>query len=143
MTEYIPTLGVEVTPITLKTNYGIITFNCWDTAGQEKFGGLRDGYYIMGSAALLFYDVTCPKDSFRRAELFKRDVIRVCDKVPMVYCATKIDLVDDEQIDAERNRKKKDDIPIALLSSKDRENMFEPLIKLAEQLLKVNNITLY
>ena len=21
-------------------------FNVWDTAGQEKFGGLRDGYYI-------------------------------------------------------------------------------------------------
>ena len=23
--------------------------NIWDTAGQEKFGGLRDGYYIKGS----------------------------------------------------------------------------------------------
>ena len=101
ITEYRPTMGVEVTPIILNTNYGSITFNCWDTAGQEKFGGLRDGYYIMGSAALLFYDVTCT-DSFKGAELFKRDVYRVCDKVPTVYCATKIDLVDDDQIDAER-----------------------------------------
>ena len=25
---------------------GAIRFNVWDTAGQEKFGGLRDGYYI-------------------------------------------------------------------------------------------------
>ena len=24
-------------------------FNVWDTAGQEKFGGLRDGYYIQVS----------------------------------------------------------------------------------------------
>lgn len=24
-------------------------FNVWDTAGQEKFGGLRDGYYIQGT----------------------------------------------------------------------------------------------
>ena len=23
-----------------------LRFNVWDTAGQEKFGGLRDGYYI-------------------------------------------------------------------------------------------------
>ena len=25
---------------------GKVVFNVWDTAGQEKFGGLRDGYYI-------------------------------------------------------------------------------------------------
>lgn len=30
------------------TNRGPIKFNVWDTAGQEKFGGLRDGYYIQG-----------------------------------------------------------------------------------------------
>lgn len=26
------------------TNLGPIKFNVWDTAGQEKFAGLRDGY---------------------------------------------------------------------------------------------------
>ena len=25
-----------------------MVFNVWDTAGQEKYGGLRDGYYIQG-----------------------------------------------------------------------------------------------
>jgi len=38
------TLGVEVHPLTFHTNRGTIVFNVWDTAGQEKFGGLRDGY---------------------------------------------------------------------------------------------------
>lgn len=33
-------------PLTFHTNFGTICFNVWDTAGQEKFGGLRDGYYI-------------------------------------------------------------------------------------------------
>lgn len=42
------TLGVEVHPLVFHTNRGIIRFNVWDTAGQEKFGGLRDGYYIQG-----------------------------------------------------------------------------------------------
>ena len=41
--------GGKVHPITFHTNYGQICFNTWDTAGQEKFGGLRDGYYIQGS----------------------------------------------------------------------------------------------
>ncbi len=44
----VATIGVEVHPMTFSTNYGVIQFNVWDTAGQEKFGGLRDGYYIAG-----------------------------------------------------------------------------------------------
>ena len=42
------TLGVDVHPLPFYTNHGPIVFDCWDTAGQEKFGGLRDGYYING-----------------------------------------------------------------------------------------------
>jgi len=38
------TIGVEVHPLDFHTNRGKILFYCWDTAGQEKFGGLRDGY---------------------------------------------------------------------------------------------------
>ena len=44
--KYVATLGVEVHPLVFHTNRGPIKFNVWDTAGQEKFGGLRDGYYI-------------------------------------------------------------------------------------------------
>lgn len=42
--RHIATLGVEVHPLSFHTNFGAIVFNTWDTAGQEKFGGLRDGY---------------------------------------------------------------------------------------------------
>ncbi|KAH1045558.1 hypothetical protein J1N35_036342 [Gossypium stocksii] len=42
--KYEPTIGVEVHPLDFFTNCGKIRFYCWDTAGQEKFGGLRDGY---------------------------------------------------------------------------------------------------
>ena len=37
---------LQVHPLVFHTNRGAIRFNVWDTAGQEKFGGLRDGYYI-------------------------------------------------------------------------------------------------
>lgn len=39
-------------------NYGQIQFDVWDTAGQEKFGGLRDGYYINGQCGIIMFDVT-------------------------------------------------------------------------------------
>lgn len=48
-TVVLATLGVEVHPLPFHTNRGAIKFNVWDTAGQEKFGGLRDGYYIQGA----------------------------------------------------------------------------------------------
>src|SRR3989338_7484642 len=38
--KYVATQGVEVHPLTFYTNYGKMQFNVWDTAGQEKFGGL-------------------------------------------------------------------------------------------------------
>ena len=47
--KYVATLGVEVHPLVFHTNRGPLRFNVWDTAGQEKFGGLRDGYYIQGA----------------------------------------------------------------------------------------------
>ena len=50
--KYVATLGVEVHPFIFHTNRGPIKFNVWDTAGQEKFGGLRDGYYIQGEGGL-------------------------------------------------------------------------------------------
>lgn len=42
--DFAATIGVEVHPLDFFTNCGKIRFYCWDTAGQEKFGGLRDGY---------------------------------------------------------------------------------------------------
>ncbi len=51
--KYVATLGVEVHPLVFHTNRGAIRFNVWDTAGQEKFGGLRDGYYIQVNRPLI------------------------------------------------------------------------------------------
>ncbi|CAL5364537.1 unnamed protein product [Camellia sinensis] len=45
--KYEPPIAVEVHPLDFFTNCGKIQFYCWDTIGQEKFGGLRDGYYII------------------------------------------------------------------------------------------------
>lgn len=42
--KYIATQGVEVHPMTFSTNRGKLRFMVWDTAGQEKLSGLRDGY---------------------------------------------------------------------------------------------------
>ena len=66
--KYVATLGVEVHPLVFNTNRGPIRFNVWDTAGQEKFGGLRDGYYIQ---------VSCWREAFVMHESYVYPVVHV------------------------------------------------------------------
>ncbi|KAJ2838112.1 hypothetical protein FBU31_000995, partial [Coemansia sp. 'formosensis'] len=74
--KYIATIGVEVHPLKFATNRGEITFNTWDTAGQEKFGGLRDGYYIQGQCAIIMFDVTS-RITYKNVPNWHRDLVRV------------------------------------------------------------------
>merc|ERR1712225_162412 len=81
--KYIATLGVEVHPLEFHTNFGKIISNVWDTAGQEKFGGLRDGYYIQGQCAIIMFDVTS-RISYKNVGVWYRDLVRVCENIPIV-----------------------------------------------------------
>lgn len=89
--KYRPTVGVEVHPITFATNRGNITFNIWDTAGQAKFGGLRDGYYLQGQAGIIFFDVTS-RLTYQTVPNWYRDVSRVMENAPVVIVGNKVDI---------------------------------------------------
>ena len=90
---YAATLGVEVHPLVFYTNKGPIRFNVWDTAGQEKFGGLRDGYYIQGQCAIIMFDVTS-RVTYKNVPNWHRDLVRVCEGIPIVLCGNKVDVKD-------------------------------------------------
>jgi GTPase SAR1 family protein len=85
------TLGVEVHPLSFSTNFGNIVFNVWDTAGQEKFGGLRDGYYIQGQCGIIMFDVTA-RITYKNVPNWHRDLERVCENIPIVLCGNKVDV---------------------------------------------------
>ena len=53
--KYVATLAVELHPPIFHTNRCAVRFNVWDSAGQEKFGGFRDGYYIQGQLCMNSY----------------------------------------------------------------------------------------
>uniref|UniRef100_A0A914PTM3 GTP-binding nuclear protein n=1 Tax=Panagrolaimus davidi TaxID=227884 RepID=A0A914PTM3_9BILA len=65
--KYVATLGVDVHSLAFNTTHGEICFNVWDTAGQEKFGGLRQGYFF-------------------------QDLSRVCENIPIVLVGNKVDV---------------------------------------------------
>ena len=82
-------------PLVFYTNHGPIRFNVWDIAGQEKFGGLRDGYYIQGQCAIIMFDVTA-RPTYENVPNWHRDLVRVCESIPMVLCGNKVDIKDRE-----------------------------------------------
>ncbi|XP_065313335.1 GTP-binding nuclear protein Ran isoform X2 [Gordionus sp. m RMFG-2023] len=96
--RYVATLGVEVHPLVFHTTRGPIRFNVWDTAGQEKFGGLRDGYYIQGNCAIVLFDVTS-RITYKNVPNWHRDLVRYYDisaksnynfEKPFLYLARKL-----------------------------------------------------
>ncbi|RVX14977.1 GTP-binding nuclear protein Ran-3 [Vitis vinifera] len=60
-------------------------------AGQEKFGGLRDGYYINGQCAIIMFDVTAHL-TYKNAPTWHRDLYRLCENIPIALCGNKMDV---------------------------------------------------
>ena len=80
-----------VYPIKFATNYGDLTFNVWDTTGQEKFGSLRDGFYIQGQCAIIMFDLTSVI-TYKSVHNWHKDLERLCENIPIVLCGNKVDV---------------------------------------------------
>ena len=131
--RYIATVGVDVHPLTFQTSRGKICFNCWDTAGQEKFGGLRDGYYIQGDCAIIMFEVTS-RQTYRNVPNWFRDITRVCDNIPIVLVGNKVD-APDRQVKAKMitfHRRK--NLQYYDISAKSNYNFEKPFLWLARRL---------
>merc|ERR1712137_140782 len=131
--KYIPTLGVEVHPLKFTTNCGPLTFNVWDTAGQEKFGGLRDGYYVQGQCAIIMFDVTS-RITYKNVPNWHRDIVRVCENIPIVLVGNKVD-VKDRQVKAKNIQfHRKRNLQYYDLSARSNYNFEKPFLWLARRL---------
>jgi GTP-binding nuclear protein Ran len=91
--RYIATVGVDVHPLKFSTTRGNVVFNVWDTAGQEKLSGLRDGYYIGGQCGIIMFDVTS-RITYKNVPKWHRDLVRVCENIPIVLVGNKVDVKD-------------------------------------------------
>ncbi|XP_070948750.1 GTP-binding nuclear protein Ran-like [Macaca nemestrina] len=132
----IATLGVEVHPLVFHTNRGPIKFNVWDTASQEKFGGLRDGYYNQAQRAIIMFDVTS-RVTYKNVPTWHRDQVRVCENISIVLCGNKVDI---------KNRKVKAKSIVfhrrknLRISAKSNYNFEKPFLWLARKLIGDPNL---
>ena len=91
--KYVATQGVDVSSIIFYTNHGPIKLNLWDTAGQEKLGGLREGYYIGAHCAIIMFDVTS-RVTYKNVPKWYKDLTRICENIPIVLVGNKVDQKD-------------------------------------------------
>lgn len=123
--RYIPTLGVQIYSYHFETDEGSIQFQVWDTAGQEKLSGLRDGYYHEADAAIIMYDTTS-KLSYKSVNDWKNDIEKTCKKLPIVIVGNKCDIP----------KQKSKDLRTILISSKTGSSIKQPFVHLTRELTK-------
>ena len=131
--KYEPTIGVEVRPLDFNTEVGKIRFVCWDTAGQEKFGGLRDGYYIHGQCAVIMFDVTS-RLTYKNVPTWHRDICRVCENIPIVLCGNKVDVKNRQVKPKQVTFHRKKNLQYYEISAKSNYNYERPFEYLAKKL---------
>ena len=132
--KYVATLGVEVHPLRFNTTYGNICLNIWDCAGDEKFGGLRDGYFVGSDALIVMFNLTS-LFTFKNVTNWIALYLDKAPNTPIVLCGSKSDI----------NVKKvtppmiqefihKHNIPYFEISSKSNYNFEKPFLEVCKML---------
>jgi len=137
--KYLPTVGASVRTTTFYTNIGPISLQIWDTAGQEKFGGLRDGYYIKSEGVLMMFDVTS-RTTYKNIPKWYRDITRVCPDIPVVICGNKVDIKDRKVKQKNITFHRKHNLQYYDLSVRSNYNCVKPFLYIIRKIYKNPNI---
>ncbi|KAJ9448938.1 GTP-binding nuclear protein spi1, partial [Diplonema papillatum] len=129
-----------VHPLKFPTSRGVICFNVWDTAGQEKYGGLRDGYYINGNCGIIMFDVTS-RQTYKNVPNWYRDVVRVCENIPIVLVGNKVDVMERTVKIKMITFHRKKNLQYYDISAKSNYHFEKPFLWLAKKLANDNNLT--
>ena len=151
-------VGIDYYSKNIKFGGEELTLQIWDTAGQEKYRGLIPTYARNAVLAFIIYDISSKKSFENLTEWI--NYLNSIEKMPMIICGNKIDLVVDRQVTKEEGEKfaKKNNLVFFEVSAKTNENMNYMLYrsiaelpyfedknknkdKLTEELLKENGIT--
>jgi GTP-binding nuclear protein Ran len=139
--KYYATLGVEVHPMPWATSRGKIVLDVWDTAGQEKLGGLRDGYYINGNCGIVMFDI-CSRITYQNVPKWYKDLVRVCENIPIVLVGNKCDVKDRKVKAKEITFHRKKNLQYYDISAKSNYQFEKPFIYLLRKLTGDNNLHL-
>ena len=135
--KYVATVGADVTVLSFDSTHGKIVFEVWDTAGQEKFSGMKDGYYVNSNSVIVMFEAG---SRITRLNLHKWiDMYRIiAPDTPVIVCGTKIDI---QRAQASEKPNVNCDMYYEI-STKNNHNCKSPFLWLARNLTGQHNLEL-
>ena len=131
--NYIATVGAEVQPLDFNMTDKNMFFDIWDTAGQEKYAGLRDDYYKNAHAAIIMFDVTS-RISYKNVSNWYRDIRAVCPDIPIILLGNKCDSSDRKVMARNITFHRKHNLAYFDISAKSNYNFEKPFLNIARVL---------
>ncbi len=101
-TDYIKTIGAQLTKYKTEINGYRIELIFWDIAGQDDFHFLRPSFYRASKAAIIVYSLEendLGQRSFEHITKWYEDVKQFCGEIPVVLFANKVDLINEQSLD--------------------------------------------
>ncbi len=137
ISEYKPTLGVNIVRNDYWIDDELIHFQIWDLAGQDRWRMMRKIYYSGAQGALLLFDTT-RYDSFKDLDKWYKEINSYTYGIPVILVGNKIDLKDLRKVPSEIARKKAEEFGCKYIetSAKTSENIEEAFKILALELMK-------
>jgi GTP-binding nuclear protein Ran len=139
--DYVPTQGVAVTPLTVETSAGSLTFNIWDTAGERSLGPLYEGVYLEADCGILMFDVT-DHATYRNIATWYNDLVRVRPMVQVVLVGNKVDVRERKVSASQVTFHKARGMQYIEISAKSGLHSDSPLEALAQRLLGDSELAL-
>lgn len=106
---------------------------------KQKFGGLRDGYYIQGQCAIIMFDVTS-RITYKNVPNWHRDLTRVCENIPIVLTGNKVEIKDRKVKAKQITFHRKKNLQYYDISAKSNYNFEKPFLWLARKLSGDNQL---
>jgi GTP-binding nuclear protein Ran len=123
----------EMFELKFSTNHGKIIFTIFDTLGQERLGGIRDGFFIGNHCGMIMFDVTS-RISYKNIRDWHRDIKRVCENIPIVVVGNKVDVKDRKVKAKSMTYHRKFNLQYFDISAKANYQLDKPFLWLARQL---------
>lgn len=100
---------------------------------------MRDGYYIQADCAIIMFDVTS-RISYKSVPNWHRDLVRVCENIPIVLVGNKVDVKDRKVKAKQINFHRKKNLAYYDISAKSNYNFDKPFLYLARKLTRIQDL---
>ena len=120
-----------------------ISFDIWDTAGQELYRALAKNFYLNASIGILVYDIR-RKESFNAIKDYWYDQLKISSEENMIFgvAGNKCDLFQEEEVTEEEGKKFAKEIGgiFQLTSCKESIGIDDLFYECGKKYLETNNL---